>query len=141
MPAAVPRITCAGPRREPTRACSVASVKLAPGVRTMGSRAKVKPATAARDTRESPSLDRLSGRLSAVPGIVASSASSVMSMGARRSPGADAAPRRRRGLSPGLAIRVAVLLVAGAGASVSGSLALLADAGHMLTDAAGLSLA
>src|SRR4051795_6393907 len=127
MPAAVPRITCAGPRREPTRACSVASVKLAPGVRTMGSRAKVKPATAARDTRESPSLDRLSGWLSAVPGIVASSASSVMSMGDRHSHGADAAQRSRRVLSQVLAITVAVLLVEVAGAFVSGSLALLAD--------------
>jgi cobalt-zinc-cadmium efflux system protein len=40
-----------------------------------------------------------------------------------------------------LAITVSVLVVEVVGAVVSGSLALLADAGHMLTDAAGLSLA
>jgi len=40
-----------------------------------------------------------------------------------------------------LAITVSVLVVEVVGALVSGSLALLADAGHMLTDAAGLSLA
>jgi cobalt-zinc-cadmium efflux system protein len=64
-----------------------------------------------------------------------------MSMGAGHSHGADAAQRSRRVLSQVLAITVAVLLVEVAGAFVSGSLALLADAGHMLTDAAGLSLA
>jgi cobalt-zinc-cadmium efflux system protein len=40
-----------------------------------------------------------------------------------------------------LGITVAVLVVEVVGAVVSGSLALLADAGHMLTDVAGLSLA
>ncbi len=40
-----------------------------------------------------------------------------------------------------LGITLAVLVVEVVGAVVSGSLALLADAGHMLTDAAGLSLA
>jgi cobalt-zinc-cadmium efflux system protein len=40
-----------------------------------------------------------------------------------------------------LGITVAVLLVEVVGAVVSGSLALLADAGHMLTDVAGLTLA
>ncbi len=40
-----------------------------------------------------------------------------------------------------LAITVGVLVVEVVGAIVSGSLALLADAGHMLTDVAGLSLA
>jgi cobalt-zinc-cadmium efflux system protein len=38
-------------------------------------------------------------------------------------------------------ITAAILAVEVIGAVVSGSLALLADAGHMLTDAAGLSLA
>jgi cobalt-zinc-cadmium efflux system protein len=47
----------------------------------------------------------------------------------------------RRTLTVVLAITGTVLLVETAGALVSGSLALLADAGHMLTDAAGLSLA
>ena len=40
-----------------------------------------------------------------------------------------------------LAISTAILLVEVVGAALSGSLALLADAGHMLTDVAGLSLA
>ena len=47
----------------------------------------------------------------------------------------------RRVLTIVLAITGLVLLVEVIGALVSGSLALLADAGHMLTDAAGLSLA
>jgi len=46
-----------------------------------------------------------------------------------------------RVLASVLGITVAILLVEVAGAIWSGSLALLADAGHMLTDAAGLSLA
>jgi cobalt-zinc-cadmium efflux system protein len=46
-----------------------------------------------------------------------------------------------RRLSIVLAVTVVVLLVEVVGAVVSGSLALLADAGHMLTDVAGLSLA
>ena len=40
-----------------------------------------------------------------------------------------------------LAITVTVLVVEVVGATISGSLALLADAGHMLTDVAGLSMA
>src|SRR3954452_13328240 len=40
-----------------------------------------------------------------------------------------------------LAITAAVMLVEVVGALISGSLALLADAGHMLTDVAGLTLA
>ena len=40
-----------------------------------------------------------------------------------------------------LAITSAALVVEVVGAAISGSLALLADAGHMLTDVAGLSLA
>ncbi len=47
----------------------------------------------------------------------------------------------RRRLTAVLAITSAVLVVEVIGAVVSGSLALLADAGHMLTDVAGLSLA
>jgi cobalt-zinc-cadmium efflux system protein len=47
----------------------------------------------------------------------------------------------RRRLALVLAITATVLLVEIVGAAISGSLALLADAGHALTDAAGLSLA
>src|SRR3954451_1327512 len=47
----------------------------------------------------------------------------------------------RRPLTIVLIISSTILLVEVAGAFVSGSLALLADAGHMLTDVAGLSLA
>lgn len=48
---------------------------------------------------------------------------------------------RGRRLALVLAISAAILVVELAGAVISGSLALLADAGHMLTDVAGLSLA
>ena len=47
----------------------------------------------------------------------------------------------RRALAVVLGISGTILAVEVAGAFVSGSLALLADAGHMLTDVAGLSLA
>src|SRR6476469_6038037 len=47
----------------------------------------------------------------------------------------------RRPLTIVLAITGLVLLLELAGAALSGSLALLADAGHLLTDVAGLSLA
>ena len=47
----------------------------------------------------------------------------------------------RRRLAVALAITVTVLLAEAVGAWLSGSLALLADAGHMLTDAAGLTIA
>jgi cobalt-zinc-cadmium efflux system protein len=47
----------------------------------------------------------------------------------------------RRPLAVVLAISGTILAVEAAGAVVSGSLALLADAGHMLTDVAGLTLA
>jgi cobalt-zinc-cadmium efflux system protein len=47
----------------------------------------------------------------------------------------------RRPLGAVLAISTTILVVEVVGAFVSGSLALLADAGHMLTDVAGLSLA
>jgi len=52
-----------------------------------------------------------------------------------------AAPGSRRLLGVVLGITCAVLIVEVIGAVWSGSLALLADAGHMLTDVAGLSLA
>ena len=55
------------------------------------------------------------------------------------SPSATAAHRGR--LSAVLAITVAVLVVEVAGAALSGSLALLADAGHVLADGAGIGLA
>ncbi len=48
---------------------------------------------------------------------------------------------RRRALATVLAISVGILVVEVVGALWSGSLALLADAGHMLTDVAGLGLA
>ncbi|WP_432488819.1 cation diffusion facilitator family transporter [Kineococcus sp. SYSU DK018] len=47
--------------------------------------------------------------------------------------------RRRLGIA--LAITATILLIEAVGAWISGSLALLADAGHMLTDAAGLAIA
>ena len=52
-----------------------------------------------------------------------------------------AAADHRRPLAAVLAISSTILAVEVVGAFVSGSLALLADAGHMLTDVAGLSLA
>ena len=53
--------------------------------------------------------------------------------------GAALADHRGR-LAAVLSITVAVLVVEVVGALISGSLALLADAGHMLTDVAGLTL-
>lgn len=53
--------------------------------------------------------------------------------------GAALADHRGR-LAAVLAITVTVLVVEAVGAAISGSLALLADAGHMLTDVAGLTL-
>ena len=53
---------------------------------------------------------------------------------------ADLADHRGR-LAVVLAITVTVLVVEVVGAAISGSMALLADAGHMLTDVAGLSMA
>ncbi|WP_299952673.1 cation diffusion facilitator family transporter [uncultured Modestobacter sp.] len=50
-------------------------------------------------------------------------------------------PDHRRRLAIVLTITTTVLIVEVIGAVVSGSLALLADAGHMLTDAAGLTIA
>jgi cobalt-zinc-cadmium efflux system protein len=52
-----------------------------------------------------------------------------------------AAITHRRPLAWVLAISTTILVVEVAGAFLSGSLALLADAGHMLTDVAGLSMA
>ncbi|MET1021246.1 MAG: cation diffusion facilitator family transporter [Arthrobacter sp.] len=49
--------------------------------------------------------------------------------------------RHRKRLLAVLAITLAVVLIQIVGALVSGSLALLADAGHMLSDAAGVSIA
>jgi cobalt-zinc-cadmium efflux system protein len=54
---------------------------------------------------------------------------------------AGAAGDNRRRLAVVLAITTTVLVVGVIGAVLTGSLALLADAGHMLTDAAGLSIA
>ncbi len=56
-----------------------------------------------------------------------------------REPREDAGVRRRLALA--LALSAVVLLVEVVGAALTGSLALLADAGHVLTDVAGLSLA
>ena len=54
--------------------------------------------------------------------------------------GGDPAEHRRR-LALVLGLTASVLVVEVVGALISGSLALLADAGHMLTDAAGLAIA
>jgi len=54
---------------------------------------------------------------------------------------ATATARHRRRLVVVIVITVAVLGVQIAGAALSGSLALLADAGHMLTDASGVAIA
>ena len=61
-------------------------------------------------------------------------------MGAGHSHDAGAAADHRGRLAAVLGITVTVLVVEVVGALVSGSLALLADAGHMLTDVAGLTL-
>ncbi len=55
--------------------------------------------------------------------------------------GLAASRNHRAAVSTVLAITVVILVAEVAGAVVSGSLALLADAGHMLADVAGLSLA
>src|SRR6185437_7638692 len=60
--------------------------------------------------------------------------------GAGHGIGAGAGEHRGR-LAVVLAITVAILVTEVVGAALSGSLALLADAGHVLTDAAGLTLA
>jgi cobalt-zinc-cadmium efflux system protein len=56
-------------------------------------------------------------------------------------PRRDLSARGARRLVPALALVVTYMLVEVAGGLVSGSLALLADAGHMLSDAAALALA
>ncbi|MDR6557967.1 cobalt-zinc-cadmium efflux system protein [Arthrobacter pascens] len=56
-------------------------------------------------------------------------------------PGITATGKHRRRLIAVLAITMAVVLIQVAGAALSGSLALLADAGHMLSDAAGVFIA
>ncbi|WP_328293432.1 cation diffusion facilitator family transporter [Kineococcus sp. NBC_00420] len=55
--------------------------------------------------------------------------------------GHGAAEQNRRRLAAALAVTATVLVAEAVGAFVSGSLALLADAGHMLTDVAGLVIA
>src|SRR5215475_7623262 len=55
--------------------------------------------------------------------------------------GVTAAAGHRRPLAIVLGISSAILVIEVIGAVISGSLALLADAGHMLTDVAGLTLA
>lgn len=52
-----------------------------------------------------------------------------------------AAGRHRKRLIVVVAITLAVVVIQAIGAAMSGSLALLADAGHMLSDAAGVSIA
>lgn len=61
--------------------------------------------------------------------------------GSRHDHGVAALVEGRRRLAVVLTVTCVVLLVEVVGAVVSGSLALLADAGHMLTDVAGLGLA
>ena len=55
--------------------------------------------------------------------------------------GITATGRHRKRLIAVLAITLAVVVVQVIGAALSGSLALLADAGHMLSDAAGVTIA
>jgi cobalt-zinc-cadmium efflux system protein len=55
--------------------------------------------------------------------------------------GITATGRHRKRLITVLAITLTVVLVQVVGAALSGSLALLADAGHMLSDAAGVTIA
>src|SRR5664279_3683901 len=62
-------------------------------------------------------------------------------MSAHHDHGADQLADHRSKLRTVLIITVAVLIAEVIGAAVSGSLALLADAGHMLCDVAGLTLA
>jgi cobalt-zinc-cadmium efflux system protein len=62
-------------------------------------------------------------------------------MSAHHDRGADQLADHRGRLRTVLIITVAVLIAEVIGAAVSGSLALLADAGHMLSDVAGLTLA
>jgi cobalt-zinc-cadmium efflux system protein len=61
-------------------------------------------------------------------------------MGAEHSHGGAELADHRGKLAAVLGLTVTVLVVEVVGAAISGSLALLADAGHMLTDVAGLSL-
>ena len=56
-------------------------------------------------------------------------------------PGSHAAARHRRPLAVALALTVAYLVVQFVTGLLTGSLALLSDAGHMATDALGLSMA
>jgi cobalt-zinc-cadmium efflux system protein len=55
--------------------------------------------------------------------------------------GHGAVDQNRRRIAAALAVTASVLVAEAVGAFVSGSLALLADAGHMLTDVAGLTIA
>jgi len=55
--------------------------------------------------------------------------------------GHGAVEQNRRRIAAALAVTASVLVAEAVGAFVSGSLALLADAGHMLTDVAGLTIA
>ncbi|WP_432563776.1 cation diffusion facilitator family transporter [Kineococcus sp. SYSU DK003] len=64
-----------------------------------------------------------------------------MSAGHGHGHGHGAAEQNRRRLAAALAVTATVLVAEAVGAVVSGSLALLADAGHVLTDVAGLSIA
>ena len=63
-----------------------------------------------------------------------------MGHGHTHAPGTASAGQRRR-LAVVLGLTLAVLVAEAVGAALTGSLALLADAGHMATDAAGIALA
>ena len=63
-----------------------------------------------------------------------------MGHGHAHAPTTAAAGQRRR-LAVVLGLTLAVLVAEAVGAALTGSLALLADAGHMATDAAGIALA
>ena len=62
-------------------------------------------------------------------------------MGHGHSHGVTATGRHRRALVGALAAGLAIFVVEVVGAFVTGSLALLADAGHLLADAGGIALA
>ncbi|MGX1162602.1 cobalt-zinc-cadmium efflux system protein [Arthrobacter sp. SLBN-100] len=76
-------------------------------------------------------------------GCTSSAGASLVGMGHNHTHthGVTATGRHRNRLVAVLAITLAVVLVQVAGAALSGSLSLLADAGHMLSDAAGVTIA
>lgn len=84
----------------------------------------------------------MSARRPAGPGARGSASVTMAHMGHDHGHGAGTATgRHRRRLAVVLALTLAVMVGEVVGGLLAGSLALLADAGHMLTDASGLALA